>query len=305
MGKALRDRKVQVDLYEIADLRLVREAETQFSALVAANYETCLAPYATYEQAPWSDCQQFDALNARGARSLGLSEDGGPEHVPGCRRISIPIPGEEEHPFSIGHWTLERSAVGLNQVLNAYCGRDLYWVVPEARKVDPEFPYIQPDWEAAQFRAEDLLEDLRAKARKSDAYEVIDLNPLSEEGPAFDVHGPAQALQLFLWERDWREKTKPEEEPLYAYTTPSGMFMFDGPNPDGGRFVSPRLRAVVRGVRRASEEDKREVFPANYLIVEWEAPQLEWYIKAMQRVRETLRYVADRSRTERYYLRWR
>lgn len=125
--------------------------------------------------------------------------------------------------------------------------------------------YIVPDWEKAREKTKQAIE-LFSLFIKETPFRVTRASGFHNK-----VSGEEEALQVFLKEL----KTNPKGD----YSCMRGDFMFSG----------LKINAVIQG-----KEDTYLIYKAN----------LDWYVKALEIVLETIDYVLKQKDKEKYALYW-
>lgn len=177
-----------------------------------------------------------------------------------------------DHLFKIGYFRSSYNAAGINSVLRDMDVPDLYYIFD----VDDDY-CVEPDWELALQRVNEVIEAYKAVREARKGYDAILAgNPLFTDKVA---QNQAQAVEIFMKELE-------KKSPFDAYSNANGDFFLKG----------LRIYGIIPSERYGK--------PASYLIVKQEDGDEDWYLHALEIVRETIEYVLSQKDPYNYYLTW-
>lgn len=236
--------------------------------------------YETVSDKNWSDAGPYDTLsedaktairekNKQAAINLGLESDGEDSSK---ERVEIDSAIDKEHYFKIGYFRSSYNGGGIERVLKNLDVPGLH----EIFQPDGEYVF-QPDWEAALARVESSISILQGKGNYR-CFSVSSNMFSSGEGMPADEK---QALDCFLKQLDQ------EHFGEGGYSNKDGHFYLKEPL---------QVFGIIPGTY-----DLLGVRPCTYIVMKGEN---EWYITALQIVKETIEYVLSKPDKEKYYLHW-
>lgn len=213
------------------------------------------------------------------ALSLGLDESGSDEK--GKEQIEIDSKKYPEHYFKIGYFRSSYNAGGINTVLGNLLGKDLHYIF----QPDEEY-YVQPDWEDAKTRTQEMISELKEVVKNGNTLRVESIchNELIGLVNNEDIDDEKKALNVFL-----KEKKDHEKGPL-SYENRRGSFFLEEPL---------KVRGFILGARKRFFVDQK--LPCVYAIYE---SDVSWYLQALEIVEETIDYILALPDKDKVYLHW-
>lgn len=240
------------------------------------------------EQKNWDKLGSYDSLtdeqketvrteNKALAVSMGLTEGG---DDPRKQKIENDHPKYKDHYFKIGYFRSSYNGGGINRIMANFGLPGLYEIFGRDRDEDYIFA---PDWILSLARVTDAIEQLKQRGNYR-CFEV-DANEFSS-----------------------KELPSSEEDALaLAITNISKDRVMDGgfSNIDGHFFPSGiKVFALIPGNKKSLFAALHGVpgqRPTTYVISEGEN---EWYIQALEIVRDTIQFVLDQPDKDKYFLHW-
>lgn len=222
--------------------------------------------------------EQKDEINAKikeFAHSLGLDEYG--EQEEGKTSIEMDYEKNPEHYFKIGYFRSSYNSSGINRILGNF---GLPRLEDIFGRTDDDYKF-QPNWEESLVRCEKLIEDFK----KIGPYRVhhVSQNMFSEP----EIHSEKEALDVFLEELNQHNKRK-DNGNRYNYSNKHGDFNIDEP---------VKVLAMIPGDYNMLARS----LPCVYIVTESDN---DWYVTALEIVKETIKYVLSKEDKEKYYLHW-
>ena len=261
---------LDIHLYKYENFSDTRKRETEYEEYSNALWE---ADNEDYENIPENRKEEIRALTNAKADELGLDEYGSDENE--AERTESDHPKYPDHYFKIGYFRSSYNSTGINRVLKNIGLPTLYEVFDVG---DQHEYYIQPEWLASLERAESLIKQF-SKTGKFQIHQISqnmfmdeDALPKNEE----EVH------KLFMdeYERD----TKSD----FNYSSAKGEFFIHNPL---------EILAIIPG---------KTLFNKNgmYIVTKLEDESHDWYLQALEIVRDTCKWVLEQPDKEKYYLHW-
>ena len=216
---------------------------------------------------------------------LGAAED----------RIEEPSTKYPEHLFKIGYFRSSYNNSGINRILRERVGEDLYSIF----EVDRSSLYrIVPDWTNALKQVNKVISTLKAEIKHSGKFSVHETPDnwrfLFSSPPNINILTQRKALDIFMEQYvTWKEGRKASPFEGNGYGNGYGVFWDKKPL---------KLRAEIYGYRKSWGEQNN--IPITYLIIEGDGKELNWYLEALEIVKETIEYVLSSPHPERFYLTW-
>ncbi len=183
---------------------------------------------------------------------------------PGKVEVEIDHPQYPDHIFKIGYWRSSYNESGINSLLRCNFNTDLYRLMGHESRESWQYP----NWEECSTRVKQLLDSFRE--RRDNMYQVLS-SQVYGEGPATQE----EALRLFLDEKNNRSHH------FDSYSSSLGEFWFGEP---------AHICAIMPSRSHGT-----------WLIVK---PETDWYVQALEIVKETCDYVLDQEDPEKYFLYW-
>lgn len=201
-----------------------------------------------------------------------------------------------EHMFKVGYFRSSYNDGGINSILRAAIGQDLYSIfVGEGR---PEQYRFAPDWKASLERAKAVREAFTDHLNRVGSVKVIDVGPNFFLGEAGLPKSKEEVMKLFTPEQErHNERFKEGKEEPFA-TKDANWYS----NRDGSFFLGKgaRLLAAIPGKGFGGKT-------TTYLVIrDGEESEIEknWYLQALDVVVETCEYVLRHKNPEEYIFHW-
>lgn len=230
-----------------------------------------------YSTKLWNEAGEYDKITQEQkdeirekskeyALSLGLDEWGSDET--GKTHIEEDSTIDPEHMFKVGYFRSSYNDGGIERVLGNLGIPSLYDIF-EAKD---EYKF-QPDWGLALEKVNESIEMLK---------NAPEFKALKVTGNIFtksEISSEREALEVFL------KNNETQTESNYS-------------NKDGEFFMNEPLEvlAMIPGKTKILKEHD-----CTYVIVKH---TYEWYITALEIVKETINYVLSQENKEQYYLHW-
>lgn len=201
-----------------------------------------------------------------------------------------------EHMFTIGYMRSSYNNGGINSILRAATGMDLYYIFREDDK--SEDYRFAPDWKASLERAKKARDAFKDHLNRVGSVKVIDVGPnffLGEEGLP---KSKEEVMKLFTPEQErHNERFKEGREEPFA-TKDANWYS----NRDGSFFLGKgaRLLAAIPGKGFGGKT-------TTYLVIrDGEDAEIEknWYLQALDVVVETCEYVLRHKNPEEFIFHW-
>jgi hypothetical protein len=208
--------------------------------------------------------------------SLSLDEYGS-----GSQSISEDHQKYPEHLFKIGYFRSSYNESGIERKLETMGLNTLHDIF------DPQDKYeFQPDWEKALVKTENVIKELQKLIDEGNNYGCFKFfyNDFLGDPNDFKMDSEEKALEMFL-----EEKNKIKTFDNYSNST--GEFFFAKPF---------EISALINGVNQRLLT--KEKLPCTYVI--YKDDGFNWYIQALEIVRDTIKYVLLRADKDKYYLAW-
>jgi hypothetical protein len=236
--------------------------------------------YNEYTEKLWEDSGDYESLSEEKkeeirekskefAKSLNLNGWGSDETT--CEKIEIPHSDYPEHYFRIGYFRSSYNSGGIERILTNLG-------VPTMSNIfDYNGDYhLKPDWENSLVRCEESINQLKNKGN----YRVncITGNIFIEN----QIKSEKDALDVFM-----KESQREHHPEMMSYSNKDGSFYFDNPL---------EVIAMVPGKTSILKE-----IECVYVITR---SSNEWYIQALEIVRDTIKFVLSQENKNQYYLHW-
>ncbi len=244
--------------------------------------------YEKVSSANWPDDVEYKALseeqkenirtkNKEFAKSIGLDEHG---NHPDKKCIEFNCPDFPEHYFKIGYFISSYNGGGINNVLRNLNLSGLYEIFD--RKDDDAYVF-QPNWESVRIRLIDVIGKFKDVPNLR-CYHV-GWNEFKGNPNTAKITNDKEALSAFIEEsKKWTERKKDG-----GYSNSEGEF-----HPNG-----IKVFGLISGVDKRFFVDEK--LPCTYVIIEGEN---EWYLQALEIVKQTIDYVLAQPDKDKYYLHW-
>ncbi len=177
-----------------------------------------------------------------------------------------------DHMFKIGYFRSSYNDGGIERILSNLSIPTLKIIFDKQNDDD----IFQPDWDSALIMVNDSINQLKS----SEPYRVTKISSNIFSAP--QVKSPADAMKVFL-----DELGKHSGGESYNYSNSVGEFTTAEPL---------KVLAFIPGTYSLFHE--RECV---YVITE---STNEWYIQALEIVKETIEFVLSQKDKEKYYLHW-
>lgn len=264
---------LDVYLYKCPDRAIADETEKRYDE----ESEAIWGEYGEYKQ--MAEEQKDEARKRDNAlrEQMGLVKYG---LHPTREEIEMDSKLYPDHLFKLGYFRSSYNEGGINNVMRRLGLLDLYAVFEPGDEY-----YVVPDWAAALAKAQEAIDALVAWKSKNGEYDVMvaSHNPLIGLGelPASE---PA-ALNDFLDEID-------KEYAHGCYSSRKGSFFL----------VDKALEvvALIPGTRQGWAGQEL----VTYVVYRTSGEKLDWYLHALEIVKETIEYVLEQPDVEQYYLVW-
>lgn len=236
--------------------------------------------YSEFSEKLWENAGDYDSLTEdqkeeirskenKFAESLGLDKWGSDES--NREKIELAHPGYPDHYFKIGYFRSSYNAGGIERILENLG-------VPTMHDIfdfSDEYTF-QPDWDIALAKCESAINVLKEKG----AYRVhhVEENIFRESG----IKSEKEALDVFM-----KNLEREHSEGMGSYSNAEGEFYLDKPL---------EVVAMVPG--------KTKIFKERDCVYVITKSENEWYVQALEIVRDTIKYVLSQENKNQYYLRW-
>lgn len=213
-----------------------------------------------------------------------------------------------KHYFKVGYLRSSYNDGGINNILRASIGKDLYTIFKDTSKDEYKFT---PDWKAALERAHQVRVEYQAFLDKNGAVKIIDVGPNPFVDPAGLVSTKEQAMAKFAIEQERHTERFSRGQKESFATVNSNWYS----NRDGRYFLGDgaKVLAVISGSKRSYSKEN-EFMPAVYMVIRDEpaidkdgkddANGKNWYIAALDITIETIEYVLAKKDPSEYCLHW-
>ena len=231
-----------------------------------------------YEQL--TDAQKAEARSRTEvlATELGLDKYGCDETR--AETVERPSALHPDHMFKVGYFRSSYNEGGINRVVKASTGKDLYWVFEPPKD---EYAF-RPDWSRARERALRLLDEyqsaLRADAGSLRVFFEAPNSFRSDAELRANCETTERALEIFR-----QTKAKPN---LGSFSNGQGTFFLEKPL---------QVVALIEGIGPISERGL-------YVVHQTDGEDSTWYFQALEIVVETCDYVLAQPNVDQFYLGW-
>lgn len=183
-------------------------------------------------------------------------------------------PSFKDHYFKLGYFRSSYNGSGINNILKNLGLPGLY----ELFNYQREDEYIwSPDWDASLVRVNNTIEELKTKPNIRCF--SVGANEFGQPSPPQDEN---EALAKYIKDHLQREGT------MEDYSNIDGFFSREG----------MKIYGLMVG-------EKRNLFGGNksctYVVTDAEN---EWYVQALEIVRDTIQFVLDQPDKQKYFLHW-
>lgn len=236
--------------------------------------------YNDTSEAIWEAAGEYDSLTTENkdeirnkikeyAVSLGLDEGG---DDPRKERVEMNHPDYPDHYFKIGYFRSSYNEGGIERILRNLGLPTMHDIF---EKENEEYCF-QPDWEKSLASVEDVI----VRFGGAGAYRVRSISHNIFKDPSTTPSSAAEAMKVF---NDQLQRGSNE----YNYSNSDGEFCFH---------ESEKVVAFIPGTDKIFRPA-----PCIYVVTESDN---SWYIKALEIVRDTCKYVLSQKDKEKYYLHW-
>lgn len=226
----------------------------------------------SYNDMPEDSKEIYSSKSKNLRLQLGLNEK---YQIEGTECIEINSKLYPDHYFKIGYFRSSYNSGGINQVLGKLMDKDLYYIFNP-----PEEEYaFKPNWQNTLKICNYMIEELKALLQRLGKYKVTFFY---DEFWKTQVDSERGALEIFLQEIQGKNKSD------FNYSCKSGEFFIASPM---------RVVAVIQGSQIGNKKK------GAYVIYEDEEGY-EWYLHALEIVKETIEYVLTQPDIDKYYLHW-
>jgi len=191
------------------------------------------------------------------------------------RKTKIELPSQKypDHLFKIGYFRSSYNNSGFNTVMSEIGLPDLYDIF---NIKSGKTYHITPNWKESLERTNKAIKAFKDFLKKPiSKYQAVFCNSIDKVGST------KEALRVF-------EKELKEEHPFCSYSSRKGHFYLDEPL---------KVYGVVSGKNIIGDEGV-------YLIYEVSKEFYEWYLQALEIVKETIEYVLNNPKEGKYILHW-
>lgn len=203
------------------------------------------------------------------------------------KEIKIDSTLHPDHLFKVGYFRSSYNEGGINSTLKNFVGkRGLYWIFPEGSS---ESYHVKPDWKSAIVRVDKLIQEIKGRVERDGEYDVSQVSflPRNLSGDKA-INSSEKALQVFM-----EQKKKNEGSSFPNYSNGDGLFLLEA-DEDGKDRI---FRAAICGSSPYNET------PAVYVVLE-SLGHYDWYIQALEIVKETCEYVLAQENPDQFRLCW-
>jgi len=233
-----------------------------------------------FDDKTWEDAGEYDNLSSEQkdeiskkisdhAISLGLDKWG--EDKESKETIELNHPDYPEHYFKIGYFRSSYNEGGIQRILRNLGLPTLDDVFDH---VSDEYCF-KPDWSLALTKCETLIESFKGKGNYR--VQAVTGNMFRDS----TITSESQALETFMKEIENHTNSD------YNYGNANGDFSFHEPL---------KVLAMIPG--------KTNLFGNRDCVYVVTESSNEWYIQALEIVRDTCKYVLSQENIGQYYLRW-
>lgn len=266
-----------------------------------------------YEEASQAEKDRISALEKKMYEELGCGEWG--EYDVGSEGIEFDSAKYPEHYFKVGYFRSSYNGAGINHVLGNILGdnSDLYYIF----NIQDDDYYVRPDWKLALERVREVIERYK-DALKDGRFAVAEISSfhaiasLSREDNGDYKKGnfympPRSEFEAFSmfkkrlkkYNKQVEDAKEKGEEPFqlqegkcHWYSNIEGSYYFGKPM---------EVMAVLPGIAKYSFQGPVCMFVIYKIEDDGE---IDWYLKALEIVEETILWVLDQGETSKYVLGW-
>jgi hypothetical protein len=259
---------LDIYLYRYNDFKKTRELEEEYQEVSTKIWED-VGEYETLTDEQKKEtrekCEKY-------AESLGLGKWG--EDDNNKEKIEIDHESYPDHYFKIGYFRSSYNDSGIERILRNFDLPTLYDILGRDDSEEYEF---QPNWGESLVRCEEVIESLKKKNNFRVSH--VSGNMFSET----TVNSEKEAMDIFLNEFEKDNRSFGDS----GYSNKHGEFY-------------PKTPLKVFGMIPGKYKVLGEM-PCTYIIFEGDN---EWYIQALEIVRDTIKYVLSKENQDQYYLHW-
>jgi len=234
--------------------------------------------YDAVSSARWEAAGEYESLSDNKKDELRLKDkelaaslmldDYGSDKA-GKKQIEMDSSVDKDHYFKLGYFRSSYNGGGINNVLKNLGLPTLYEIF------SPNDEYcFQPKWDECLVKCQDVIEQLKAKGN----YRCFQVSE-NMFGASGVPQNEKEAMDVFLSEL--------QRSGSDAYSNIHGEFWLKEPL---------KIHAIIPGEYTILKKMK-----CCYVVMEGEN---EWYIKALEIVKETIQYVLDKPDKDKYWLHW-
>lgn len=256
---------LDVYLYRYEDFDLTTEREEKFSKFVDEIW---------LENEPYNDLTEEHKNEIRAiiddyAKKLRLNSSG--EDDVNKKRIELPSNLYPEHYFKIGYFRSSYNPSGINRILSNYGFKTLNDIFG-----NEDNEYLQkPDWSKVLKEVDECIEKFKNKYPCM----VEKISARSDRS----IENEADAMKLFLSEVERQKESKHD----FNYSNRNGEFYLSSPL---------EVLGIIPGINGSFGRQ-----PVFYVVSK---TTNDYYIQALEIVRETINYVLEQKDINKYYLKW-
>ncbi len=196
----------------------------------------------------------------------------------GKESIENAHPKYPDHYFKIGYFRSSYNDSGINRILENLKLPTLYGIFDA-----PNDKYkFKPDWELALSKTIDTIEKLKA-APNLRCFDVGWNEFKGDPSTAETITSETEAIAAFLEER------KRQENSMGSYSNSKGHFYHEG----------IKVFGLIEGAKKRFFVDQK--LPCTYVIIEGGN---EWYIQALEIIKDTIEFVLAQKDKSKYKLHW-
>jgi hypothetical protein len=266
---------LDVYLYRYENFRETRERETKYNNLSDDLWNKKNDEYGSYDAIPDEAKNNIRETLDKTLEVMGLGKWGEDEN--NKEKIEINSKLYPDHYFKVGYFRSSYNSGGINNILGNLGLPDLYDIF----SVNEEDYYIQPHWEDCLVRTNKAIEALK----KSGGYRIHKFSSNPFGGTAGLPRTEAEALDIFRSQIE-RDGKSPE----YNYSNNKGEFFINEPI---------KISAIIPGIEIFLGKERECVYA-----ITQPKDENNWYLEALEIVKETIEYVLEQDKIEQYYLHW-
>jgi len=257
-----------------------KKREDEYQKLSSKNWDNGKK----YEDLTQEEKEDLRSKDQEIAKNLGLDKYG---RVPETESKNIEMNHEKypDHYFKIGYFRSSYNNEGIEHVLENLQVGGLYEIFE--RKRDDEYEF-QPKWEEALRRVEKSISDLNDIIKNENNYYCfkVSYNEFSGNPNDNQIDSEQKAMKSFLEVKEKHVNIQSEN-----FSNSVGEFFFKEPL---------QVIALIQGVNKRFFVNEK--LPCTYVVCKHE--NLNWYLQALEIVRDTILYVLSQPDVEKYYLCW-